>query len=120
MTLVYEEVQDESTHSVMASTASGPSRGTGRFDRDAKRLLGELRTRMYRPGEGTWYTATVVVRATGGTTIDFDDDHEPESRFAPVSWLADLDRFPRTPEATPAWLSERTGRPGWGGARWQV
>jgi hypothetical protein len=117
--LVYEEVGDESTHGVTATTASGPARATGRFDRDARRLLAELRVRMYRPGAGTWYTATVVAHATGETTVDFDG-HEPQSRFAPVSWLVDADRFPRTPEATPAWLTEKTVRPGWGGARWQV
>ena len=60
MTLVYEEVGGEATHGVTVSTASGPARATGRFDRDARSLLAELRARMYRPGEGTWYTATVV------------------------------------------------------------
>jgi hypothetical protein len=120
MTLVYEEVGNESTHGVTASTASGPARPTGRFDRDARGLLAELRTRMYRPGAGTWYTATVVVHATGETTIDFDDENEPESRFAPDSWLVDADRYPRRPEATPAWLAGKSGRPEWGGVRWQV
>ncbi|MGY4644494.1 hypothetical protein [Cellulomonas sp. URHB0016] len=120
MTLVYEEVGDEATHGVTASTATGPARATDRFDRDARRLLSELRARMYRPGAGTWYTATVVAHATGGTTVDFDHDHEPQSRFAPDSWAVDAGRFPRAPEATPAWLTQKTVRPEWGGARWQV
>lgn len=86
-------------------------------------LLDELRKNAYRPGVGTWNTATVTLHAAGRIAVDFNFDEAPPAdlRPAPNSWVAEVAQYPRAPEHTPAWLAEYgTGSSQWLGARWQL
>ena len=103
-----------------ARTSHGDHEIQQRISMDARRLLTRMRQEMYRPGSGTWFTATVTVCADGSITTDFDYDNEPAADFAPASWLDDAARFPRTPESTPPWLAAKTEQPEWVGTRWQL
>ena len=103
-----------------AQTPAGEVEIDERIDRDARRLLTRLRTDMYRPGAGTWFTAKITIFADGRITTDFDYDNEPAYDFAPNSWADDAEKFPRTPENTPAWLAAKVEQPDWVGARWQL
>ncbi|MCC2313279.1 hypothetical protein [Cellulomonas xiejunii] len=102
-----------------AQTPSGEVELQQRISMDARRALTQLRKDMYRPGAGTWFTATITVYAEGRITTDFDYDNEPAADFAPLSWADDAQRFPRTPQNTPTWLAAKTQQPEWVGARWQ-
>ncbi|MDC7121121.1 hypothetical protein OMK64_06180 [Cellulomonas fimi] len=82
-------------------------------------LMADLRARMYQPGAGSWYTATIRVTADGRVSADFDHD-EPAHDFGHASWAVDVASFPRTPENTPAWLVAKVSEPEWSGARWQI
>lgn len=89
--------------------------------REVTRLLRELRQHAYRPEVGTWFTAHVTVEAAGRIGIDFDYDSPPPLEPAPNSWAAELSRFPRSPEHTPAWLQQYASTStDWLGARWQI
>ncbi|MDT9689165.1 hypothetical protein Q5762_12595 [Streptomyces sp. P9(2023)] len=77
--------------------------------RVAMREFDRLRSTMYRPGAGTWFTARYVIERSGESTIDFDHDNEPG--FVPQltagAYLVDFERFPRDEENTPEWLRDR-------------
>lgn len=68
-----------------------------------------LRTVMYRPGAGTWFSATVRVNSTGNVSADFDYDNEPAWETTPVAeaYAQDVRKFPRDESAMPAWLRAR-------------
>lgn len=69
-------------------------------------LMDEHRELAYRPGAGTWYTATLVVTRDGGLDAQFDYDGEPElpQPVAPEHYLDDARRYPRDPNTMPMWL----------------
>lgn len=80
--------------------------------REVSSLLAELRRGMYREGVGTWLSATWTVRNHGdsiSSETDFNYDEEPDwSRPVEAGHYAlDLEDFPRTEEATPAWLKQK-------------
>ncbi|GAA3813291.1 hypothetical protein [Cellulomonas soli] len=82
--------------------------------------LHQLRTASYQPGAGTWFDADVDVCADGRITADFNYDNPPRVEFDPSAYAADLEKFPRAPAVTPAWLADIAAAPtGWHGARWQ-
>ncbi|MDM8085133.1 hypothetical protein QUV83_10185 [Cellulomonas cellasea] len=91
-----------------------------KIPRDVRIVLGGLRERMYHPGVGTWYTAAVTVYADGRIETNFDYDNEPAYPFAPLSWAADAERYPRAAEMTPGWLTAKAEHPAWAGLRMQV
>lgn len=68
--------------------------------------IDSLRSAMYRPGAGTWYSATIAVSREGSVTAAFDYDNEPAwSRPAePIFYAQDLGKYPRDESAIPAWL----------------
>ena len=67
-----------------------------------------LRKAMYQQGRGTWYSATLVV-VDGHGSVDFNFDREPnwDSRVSPLSYVRDLERYPRDGDHIPDWLAER-------------
>lgn len=69
-------------------------------------LMDEHRELAYRPGTGTWYTATIVLTADGGLDAQFDYDNEPELRqpVAPEHYREDARRYPRDIDHVPMWL----------------
>lgn len=118
--LTYETVGPTGSRRLEVDTPDGRIQVLGRLSFDALDRLDDLRAAMYRPGAGTWFTARFSVFADGRITTDFDYDNEPTYDFAPNSWIADAENFPRTPENTPAWLTAKVEQPDWVGARWQL
>ncbi|MDC7120242.1 hypothetical protein OMK64_01680 [Cellulomonas fimi] len=117
---IHQSVGDAFTDTLICDGPNGQARLEPPPSDDFLDLLLELRSRMYRPGLGAWYTATIRVTPDGRITADFDYDHEPTYEFAPDSWRRDAERFPRTPENTPDWLAAKAQPAGWLGARWQI
>jgi hypothetical protein len=75
----------------------------------ATRLLPDLRTGMFQPGKGTWFTLRYIVEHSGEYRVSFDYDSEPEfdATVADTNYARDLARFPRDPAYLPAWLTEK-------------
>ena len=73
------------------------------------RLLPELRSGMYQPGQGTWFTMRFMVEQTGRHQVEFDYDTEPAFDFTlqPGSYARDLHQFPRDAMFMPIWLREK-------------
>lgn len=71
--------------------------------------LEDLRRVTYQPGQSAWYTAVVTVTAEGSVSFDFDYDNEPEWDIdvVPMTYVEDLEMFPRDEEHRPAWLREK-------------
>ena len=68
-----------------------------------------LRSAMYRPSAGTWFTAHLAVTRAGALDAHFDYDNQPRWD-APVSssaYIRDLEVFPRAEAAIPPWLRRR-------------
>ncbi|WP_433560463.1 hypothetical protein ACQP1O_22460 [Nocardia sp. CA-151230] len=76
------------------------------------REFDQLRSAMYRPDIGTWFTAEFVLDSSGKVTISFDYDHEPN--FVPQltdgAYALDFDYFPRDDAHTPQWLRDKLRR----------
>ncbi|OXM67364.1 ferredoxin [Amycolatopsis vastitatis] len=80
---------------------------------EAVRLLGVLRSGMYRPGLGTWLGA-ILVFEPGLESPDAEfvrPDLEPPFRRPPppIGFQDELRFFPRAEEHIPGWLRERAG-----------
>lgn len=77
-------------------------------------LFAELRSAMYRPGVGTWFTARYVVNRLGDYKFDFDYDSEPDfnPQLTPGAFALDLEYFPRDDEHMPEWLREMVRQAG--------
>ncbi|WP_103337018.1 ferredoxin [Amycolatopsis sp. CA-126428] len=77
------------------------------------RLLGVLRSGMYRPGAGTWLGAILVFEpGLESPHVDFvRPDLEPPFRQQPppLGFQDELRFFPRTDEHIPGWLRDRAG-----------
>lgn len=83
----------------------------------------ELRQASYSYPGGTWFDASVIVSASGwpqpryslDARFNFDDEPQPWSETEPELTdellTADLERFPRSAEATPGWIAARIGLP---------
>jgi hypothetical protein len=74
-----------------------------------------LREAMYSPRGGTWFSAVFQVFRDGRLKSSFNYDEEPVVLSAygtprevmPSLYARDFDAFPRSPEATPAWLAAK-------------
>ena len=71
--------------------------------------VAELRSAMYRPSAGTWFSMRMTVSAAGSVDVSFNYDDLPPTSFdfAPDAYAADLRAFPRDTEHIPQWLSEQ-------------
>lgn len=69
----------------------------------------ELRSGMYTPGTGTWYTAYYEVERPGSYRIRYDYEDEPyfDEPRGDASYLLDLEYFPRDEQHVPGWMRER-------------
>lgn len=79
------------------------------------RHLRALREMMYETGKGAWFTAELKFERSGRFSADFDYDHEPawyDDGISPLSYVEELERFPRDPEHTPDWLRRRVDEAG--------
>ncbi|WP_394359372.1 hypothetical protein [Amycolatopsis sp. SB7-3] len=66
----------------------------------------ELRTRMYEPERGTWFSATLVLENEEPPKFSFNFDEDPEwwPPLHPTVFTRDLEAFPRDEAHTPPWL----------------
>lgn len=66
----------------------------------------ELRTRMYEPGRGTWFSATLVMTPDAAPEFSFNFDEDPKwwPPLHPTTFTRDLEAFPRDEEHVPPWL----------------
>ncbi|KZB87585.1 hypothetical protein [Amycolatopsis regifaucium] len=72
-------------------------------------ILAKLRTLLYRPGRGAWFSARISMNPPGAIFYDYNYDYEPvlTPPMEPEHYVEDLKKFPRDPEHIPAWLSEK-------------
>jgi hypothetical protein len=79
--------------------------------RELAELFERLRGGMYRPGQGTWFTATFRLTYPSSYDIGYDAEGEPKWVSAPPDGARDeeLARFPRDAEALPEWLGGEAG-----------
>lgn len=77
--------------------------------RDAKLAAERLRTLMYKPGAGTWFTMEVLVRRERTADARFDYDSEPAFHVPPsdLAYVEDARVFPRDAAHTPDWLAAK-------------
>ncbi|WP_136610402.1 antitoxin YezG family protein [Sinomonas albida] len=96
--------------STKAYFPDGSSKGLkmgGRFD---TALLDRMRETMYRDDSGTWFSFEMTVTATGGMTVRFNYDDEPDfgpEGLDPVAYVNDAKNFPRDEAHQPEWLKQR-------------
>ncbi|XVQ10061.1 hypothetical protein ACQP1W_47365 [Spirillospora sp. CA-255316] len=84
------------------------------------RIGAELRSMMYRPGEGTWFGMRYMMDPPGAYWVSFNTDFDPlwDPPLPGDFFAQDLAVFPRADEHVPGWLRARLGQPaGDGGAR---
>lgn len=71
--------------------------------------LSDLRSAMFVPEVGTWFTARVVIDRDGDCHAAFDYDSEPD--FVPPltadAYALDFEYFPRSREHAPLWLQTK-------------
>ena len=97
---------------IEVSLANGET-GYALAPREATSLVRELRELMYRPGAGTWFSATWTLTkdASGqvSANVSFNYDEEPTwgDPIRPFNYALDLEDFPRDDEHIPGWLRER-------------
>lgn len=73
-----------------------------------KSAFRELRERMCEPGRGTWFSATVELRAGAAPEFSFNFDDDPHwwPALHPSAFSRDLEQFPRDDAHIPSWLRE--------------
>ncbi|MGW4351633.1 hypothetical protein ACWELJ_06025 [Nocardia sp. NPDC004582] len=71
--------------------------------------LTELRSAMYQPGTGTWFTARFVLDLAGEYSVEFDYENEPDfiPQLTAGAYALDQEYFPRDADHTPDWLSAK-------------
>jgi hypothetical protein len=69
-------------------------------------LFARLRTGMYRPGVGTWFSARYRLTHPVDYRIEYDNTGQPDwsAPPPPEAYTDELRTFPRDPEHTPDWL----------------
>ncbi|MFG1856351.1 hypothetical protein ACGFJT_31275 [Actinomadura geliboluensis] len=80
--------------------------------RDCAQIAAELRSMMYRTGEGTWFGMRFMMDPPSAYWVSFNADFDPgwDPPAAPEEWARDLALFPRDDEHVPGWLRERLDR----------
>ncbi|HEX2312747.1 MAG TPA: hypothetical protein VHJ17_03385 [Thermomonospora sp.] len=81
-------------------------------------LFARLRSGMYRPQAGTWFTAVFRLDFPFGYQVRYDHDEPDWRRSAPPpgAYAEELSMHPRSPENTPPWLPAHAA-PETGGGR---
>ncbi|XRQ10847.1 hypothetical protein ACN3XK_08115 [Actinomadura welshii] len=98
-------VSDIALTVVLADGSSPPME----LPRDVIGMLGELRSRMYRPGEGTWLSMRLMMEPPGAYYTSFNNVYDPlwEPGLSAAEWAQDMAAFPRDDEHVPNWLRDR-------------
>ncbi|PRX46539.1 hypothetical protein B0I33_107116 [Prauserella shujinwangii] len=79
-------------------------------------LFGELRAASATSDGGTWLSAVLELRQSGGFRARFDGTGEPDFRAGPPpeAFAEELRLFPRAEEHVPGWLRRRADEAGEG------
>lgn len=74
----------------------------------AKAGFRELRETRYEPGRGTWFSATVHLRAGAAPEFAYNYDEDPRwwPPLHPTAFSRDLEAFPRDDAHIPPWLRD--------------
>jgi hypothetical protein len=82
--------------------------GSLELPEEVKAGFRELRTELYQPGRGTWFSARLTVEAGGRPEFSFNFDEDPNwwPALHPTAFSRDLAAFPREDEHVPPWLRE--------------
>lgn len=77
--------------------------------REIADIAAELRSRMYRPGHGTWFGMRFMMDPPGAYWVSYNTDFDPlwEPPIPAEAYAQDLAAFPRDEEHVPGWLRER-------------
>ncbi|WP_198319365.1 hypothetical protein [Actinopolyspora erythraea] len=75
-------------------------------------IFGHLREGMYRPDVGTWLSALYTVERPSSYRIDINFDEEPQwpQPLPAEAYVEELNRYPRSEDNIPEWMSARLGR----------
>ncbi len=70
------------------------------------RMFQRLHGGMYREGEGTWFSARLVIDPSPRFFVKYNWQNEPDIRPypAPEAFALEQERFPRTEAHMPAWF----------------
>ncbi|WP_131736227.1 ferredoxin [Actinomadura roseirufa] len=81
---------------------------------ELEELFTALRSGMYSPGTGTWFTAVFTLDFPFTYNITYERQAEPDLSAPPPAsvYEKELEAFPRDPEHTPSWLSEAAAQGG--------
>jgi len=107
LTLTFTAAAHADSSTVVATLADGSTVPAGPLPGTVAYTLHQLRRDAYREGAGTWFGATFTLHADGRFAADLDYDGPPAHDLAPELYVLDLLRNPRTPDATPAWLTAK-------------
>jgi hypothetical protein len=114
-TEIRAEYRSAGRHIEVDVFVSGPDRSpvSVRPPMEVVEGLGRLRQGMYRPGRGTWLSATYILEPPSSYTADYDPDTEPRWRRLPppIGFQDELRFFPRDDANIPDWLRHRAGLP---------
>jgi hypothetical protein len=107
--MVYWQAAKTGGSQERVTLADGSTKWLAHVGRDYDRAVWELRQALYQEGKGAWYTARGVVTRDGRIELDFDYDNEPQwdAPVVPLTYVEDLEMFPRDLEHQPEWLREK-------------
>ncbi|WP_304452969.1 hypothetical protein [Nocardiopsis sp. YSL2] len=82
---------------------------TARMPRDTGMKTLRLRSGMYKPGKGTWFTMELSLWSNGKYRCNFNYESEPEFDFDPDEheYTRELKTFPRNEDFMPEWLQAK-------------
>jgi hypothetical protein len=85
---------------------------------ELNRTLAKIRTMMYQPGKGTWFSARFSIDPPASIHYNYNFDHEPvlTPPMEPAHYAEDLKMFPRDADHIPAWLARKLEAAGKGQA----
>lgn len=94
---------------VAEESPAGPGGESGILPPEVSEEALALQRSMYKPGAGTWVTATLSITSSGSGDAHFNyndvpNDGQGGSLLSPADVAAHLQAFPREPDATPAWM----------------
>lgn len=77
--------------------------------REVGAIAAELRSRMYRPGRGTWFGMRFMMDPPGAYWVSYNTDFDPlwEPPIPAEAYAQDLAAFPRDQQHIPQWLHAR-------------
>ncbi|WP_248152073.1 hypothetical protein [Microbacterium aoyamense] len=102
----YDAVGDRSFARLTLHTRSAESQEIA-VPEHAENLLKELRDKMYEPGKGTWWSATIRIDRAGSYSARFNYEQPPpfpDGLPSAAEFAVDHRRYPRDPEHRPPWL----------------